>query len=152
MLIFPDIAQKVHDETVRAVGEENLPRITDRSRLPYTEAVWKESLRWNPGTPLGKTLIPRSMEGHALIHTSHTPYKFSWSVLQRILHPQRNHDSSKLRVFPSVSRLASITDGFLAIASCSRIPPCGATQKHSDLKGFCSSITPTPMISRIPHN
>jgi cytochrome P450 len=67
MFIFPHIAKKVHEEIVRVVGEENLPTIADKHRLPYTEAVWKESLRWNPGTPLGKTLISRSTEEYALI-------------------------------------------------------------------------------------
>lgn len=50
---FPMIAQKVYQEIVRVTVGDRLPRIVDRSQLPYTEAVWKESLRWHPPIPLG---------------------------------------------------------------------------------------------------
>jgi cytochrome P450 len=62
MFMFPHIAKQVHDEIVRVVGEDNLPTITDRSRLPYTEAVWKESMRWRPGAPFGKALSSKTEE------------------------------------------------------------------------------------------
>ncbi|PVF98200.1 cytochrome P450 [Serendipita vermifera] len=57
MFIFPEVAQKVHDEIAQFVCdiEGDLPTVSmvsDRSRLPYTEAVWKECLRWRPSVPL----------------------------------------------------------------------------------------------------
>ncbi|PVF91243.1 cytochrome P450 [Serendipita vermifera] len=53
MLLFPAIAQKVQDEISSVVGDERVPNVSDRANLPYTEAVWKESLRWNPSVPFG---------------------------------------------------------------------------------------------------
>ncbi|PVF92648.1 cytochrome P450 [Serendipita vermifera] len=53
MFMFPDIAQKVQDEITSVVGSERLPDVSDWANLPYTEAVWKESLRWNPSVPFG---------------------------------------------------------------------------------------------------
>lgn len=38
---------------IDAVVGDRLPTILDRESLPYTEAVWKESMRWNPSVPVG---------------------------------------------------------------------------------------------------
>jgi cytochrome P450 len=53
MLIFPEIATKVQKEIENVVGDDRLPKFADRVNLPYTEAAWKESLRWNTSLPLG---------------------------------------------------------------------------------------------------
>ena len=52
MHLFPDVARKIHEEVVAVTGGDRLPTIADRPALPYTEAVWKESLRWNTFSPL----------------------------------------------------------------------------------------------------
>ncbi|KAG8804888.1 hypothetical protein FRC17_005849, partial [Serendipita sp. 399] len=53
MYLFPDIAEKVSEE-IRGVTHGNrMLQIADRRHLPFTEAVWKESLRWNPFIPMG---------------------------------------------------------------------------------------------------
>jgi cytochrome P450 len=56
MFIFPEIAQKVYEELAGLTGGDRLPAITDRHDLPYTEAVWKESLRWRPASPIGTSV------------------------------------------------------------------------------------------------
>lgn len=53
MLVFPDVAHKVQDEINSVIGSDRLPKVSDRANLPYTEAVWKEAIRWNPAVPFG---------------------------------------------------------------------------------------------------
>ncbi|CCA72716.1 related to O-methylsterigmatocystin oxidoreductase [Serendipita indica DSM 11827] len=52
MFIFPNVAKRVQAEIDSVTGEERLLTIKDRQALPFTEAVWKESLRWRPQIPL----------------------------------------------------------------------------------------------------
>jgi len=52
MYLFPEIARRVYEEIVSVTGGDRLPTIADRPALTYTEAVWKESFRWNTFTPL----------------------------------------------------------------------------------------------------
>jgi hypothetical protein len=52
MYLFPEIAQKVYEEIVAVTGGSRMPTIADRPALRYTEAVWKESFRWNAFIPL----------------------------------------------------------------------------------------------------
>ncbi|KAG8819985.1 hypothetical protein FRC17_010285, partial [Serendipita sp. 399] len=47
------IADKVFKEIQQVTHGHRTLDIKDRPQLPYTEAVWKESLRWNPFIPLG---------------------------------------------------------------------------------------------------
>jgi hypothetical protein len=54
MLLFPDVARKVQEEITDVVGSDRLPNAGDRANLPYTEAVWKEAIRWNPAAPFGE--------------------------------------------------------------------------------------------------
>jgi cytochrome P450 len=53
MLLFPDVSRRVYEEILSVTDGTRLPRISDRASLPFTEAVWKESIRWHPFTPLG---------------------------------------------------------------------------------------------------
>jgi cytochrome P450 len=52
MLLFPEVSQKIHEEIISVTDGTRLPRISDRASLPFTEAAWKESLRWNPFLPV----------------------------------------------------------------------------------------------------
>lgn len=52
MALFPAVQTKAQEELDRVVGT-SLPTTEDRANLPYTNAVVKEVLRWNPVTPLG---------------------------------------------------------------------------------------------------
>lgn len=53
MVLNPDIFRKVQNEVDSIVGQDRLPRLSDMPSLPYTEAVLKETLRWNAVLPLG---------------------------------------------------------------------------------------------------
>ena len=62
MLLYPDIQKKAQDELGSVIGRDRLPTFDDRSRLPFIDAVCKETLRWQPLAPLGKFLpSPREL-------------------------------------------------------------------------------------------
>jgi len=53
MVLYPDVQERARVEIETVVGRERLPNFDDRPSLPYTEAVFRETLRWHPVTPLG---------------------------------------------------------------------------------------------------
>ncbi|KAF9468308.1 cytochrome P450 [Collybia nuda] len=53
MLLNPTIMKKAQQEIDNVVGHDRLPNFTDRVRLPFINAIVKETLRWKPITPLG---------------------------------------------------------------------------------------------------
>ena len=57
MLLNPDVQVRAQAEIDLIVGTERLPVFEDRPSLPYIEAVLRETLRWHPVTPLGKSLV-----------------------------------------------------------------------------------------------
>jgi cytochrome P450 len=54
LFLHPDIARRVYEEVQSVTYGERLPKISDRSSLPYSEAVFKEAMRINPSIPLGQ--------------------------------------------------------------------------------------------------
>ena len=54
MTMFPDVYNKAREELSQTLGDGILPTITDCSRLPYLNAVVKETIRWGAAGPLGK--------------------------------------------------------------------------------------------------
>lgn len=53
MTLFPDVQRKAKEEIESIVGTDRLPQFADRDKLPYVNAVVKETLRWFPVLPLG---------------------------------------------------------------------------------------------------
>ncbi|KAM0345846.1 hypothetical protein ACHAPU_006200 [Fusarium lateritium] len=53
MLLFPDVQKKAQKEIDTVLGTARLPNFEDRDKLPYTDALIKETLRWIPVTPMG---------------------------------------------------------------------------------------------------
>lgn len=53
MTLYPEVQRKAQEEIDRVLGTGRLPQITDRVKLPYIEAVVKETLRWHPVAPMG---------------------------------------------------------------------------------------------------
>ncbi|CAI7591607.1 unnamed protein product [Penicillium glandicola] len=53
MTANPKVQKKAQEEIDRVVGSGRLPDFRDREKLPYIEAVLKETLRWMPLAPLG---------------------------------------------------------------------------------------------------
>ncbi|KAJ3837356.1 cytochrome P450 [Lentinula raphanica] len=53
MMLYPDIQKQAQAEIDSFMDQEGrLPTISDRHRLPFLEAVFKELLRWHPPSPL----------------------------------------------------------------------------------------------------
>jgi len=57
VLLHPDIQSKAQAELDAVTGRERLPTFEDRPRLPFIDAVCRETLRWMPVAPLA---IPHS--------------------------------------------------------------------------------------------
>ena len=53
MIVYPDVQRKAQEELDRVIGGERLPLASDLDKLPYIEAVLKETHRWHPVAPLG---------------------------------------------------------------------------------------------------
>ncbi|KAK6532769.1 hypothetical protein TWF281_006946 [Arthrobotrys megalospora] len=53
MMFHPEVQRKAQEEIDRVIGNDRLPGFDDRPNLPYVEAVFKESLRFNPIVPAG---------------------------------------------------------------------------------------------------
>ncbi|KIJ43724.1 hypothetical protein M422DRAFT_169557, partial [Sphaerobolus stellatus SS14] len=53
MVLFPEVQKKAQEELDSVLGGVRLPEFEDMKALPYTEAVYKEAMRWHPLLPLG---------------------------------------------------------------------------------------------------
>ncbi|XP_046556085.1 steroid 17-alpha-hydroxylase/17,20 lyase-like [Haliotis rubra] len=63
----PDIQDKLHTEVDHVLGGREFPSVSDRSNLPYTEAVLHESMRLHSVVPSGiphKTLCDTKVGGY----------------------------------------------------------------------------------------
>ena len=54
MIQHPEVQAKAQDELDRVIGRTRLPEFDDRDRLPYVDALVKETMRWHPMLPLSK--------------------------------------------------------------------------------------------------
>ena len=50
--MYPEVQAKAHAELDAVIGQERPPTASDRERLPYLDALWRESLRWHPPGPV----------------------------------------------------------------------------------------------------
>lgn len=57
LTLFPEVQKKAQAEIDAVVGNDRLPKFSDRSRLPYIDALAKEVLRWNVVVPLGEICV-----------------------------------------------------------------------------------------------
>ena len=73
MLLYPDVQKKAQAELDRVVGNDRLPNFNDRERLPYIDALVKETLRWNPVVPLCKNTFIGPSNGE-LTPNAYQPY------------------------------------------------------------------------------
>jgi len=53
MALYPEVQKKAQLEINAVIGNDRLPDFRDRDALPYTNAIVKEAMRWQPVTPLG---------------------------------------------------------------------------------------------------
>ncbi|RMD40868.1 hypothetical protein DV735_g4277, partial [Chaetothyriales sp. CBS 134920] len=55
LMLFPAVQKTAQEEIDAVVGTDRLPDFGDREKLPYLNAVVKETLRWFPLVPLSTT-------------------------------------------------------------------------------------------------
>ena len=53
MAVHPEVQRKAQAEIDQVIGSERLPDFEDRASLPYTDAIYREVLRYAPPLPLG---------------------------------------------------------------------------------------------------
>lgn len=53
MVKHPEAQRKAQEEIDRVLGVGRIPDFEDRERLPYTDAIWQEVMRWNTIGHLG---------------------------------------------------------------------------------------------------
>jgi len=53
MAINPGVQEKAQAEIDRVIGRNRLPEFSDRSKLPYLEAIYREVLRSRPPKQVG---------------------------------------------------------------------------------------------------
>ncbi|PVH89423.1 OrdA protein [Cadophora sp. DSE1049] len=70
MIIFPDVQRKAQEELDRVVGLNRFPNFEDREKLPYINAIVKETLRWWSVTPMG---FPHTADGDVDYNDLHIP-------------------------------------------------------------------------------
>ncbi|ODN00353.1 Cytochrome P450 2B1 [Orchesella cincta] len=75
----PDTQQKLQAEIDAVVGSSRLPSISERSKMPYTEAVIAETLRLSNVVPLG---VPHRMTCDKLFHGYDTLFLFLTAIFQ----------------------------------------------------------------------
>ncbi|KAF9261945.1 cytochrome P450 [Marasmius fiardii PR-910] len=83
MTLNPQLQVRAQKELDEVVGSSRLPDFSDRDNLPYINAIYAETLRWNPVLPLG---VPHAAvnddiyEGN-LIPGGSTIVPNAWAVL-----------------------------------------------------------------------
>ena len=65
MSIYPEVQQNAQKEIDRVVGSERLPNVKDRDKLPYIDALAKETLRWKPVVPMA---LPHTNTADDIFH------------------------------------------------------------------------------------
>ena len=80
--MHPEAQRKAQAEIDKVVGNDRLPTLADQPNLPYTDALVKEVLRWNPVAPLGKSAVFRSrdLRSHLFQETNTGTYQESHTL------------------------------------------------------------------------
>ncbi|EGO23878.1 hypothetical protein SERLADRAFT_349822 [Serpula lacrymans var. lacrymans S7.9] len=83
MLQNPDVQRKAQLEIDAVVGQGRLPDFSDRTSLPYVEAVFRETLRWHPVVPLG---IPHAATNDDIFEGHFIPKGYSLKANRAMAH------------------------------------------------------------------
>ncbi|PVF97212.1 cytochrome P450 [Serendipita vermifera] len=70
LFLFPEVSKRVYEEIQSVTHGQRLPQIRDRNKLPYTDAVFKEAIRWRPFMSLG---VPHVNENDEIIRGHFIP-------------------------------------------------------------------------------
>ena len=96
MTCYPEVLKRAQEEIDRVVGTDRLPSFSGRSKLPYVEALMKETLRW-------ENVVPVSMYNHSFITRK---YVSGFAALLRLIQIYRTRSSMKTHTWIIVSRRA----------------------------------------------
>ncbi|KAF7372776.1 Steroid 17-alpha-hydroxylase/17,20 lyase [Mycena sanguinolenta] len=96
-ILYPEWIPRVQREIDAIVGEDRLPSFKDRPRLPYIEAIVRETLRWRPAFCFG---VPHQSTADDVVEYQGTKYfipkgSIIFAVTWAIEHNQerfKNHD------------------------------------------------------------
>ncbi|KAF9077321.1 cytochrome P450 [Rhodocollybia butyracea] len=82
MTLNPLAQAKAQEEIDRVIGTQRLPDFTDRKRLSYVEAVYRETARWYPAVPLGtpRRAVQTDMYDGYCIPEGTTMYPNIWAI------------------------------------------------------------------------
>lgn len=53
MALHPEVQERARNEIEKVIGNDRVPSLKDRQCLPYIEALYKESMRWQTIAPTG---------------------------------------------------------------------------------------------------
>ncbi|CAG7853101.1 SubName: Full=Uncharacterized protein {ECO:0000313/EMBL:CCA72098.1} [Serendipita indica DSM 11827] len=67
---LPEVTKKMQSDIDSVIGRDRLPTAKERNHLPYSNAVWKEAIRYKCSMPLG---IPHSSNEDQLINGHFIP-------------------------------------------------------------------------------
>lgn len=56
MVLYPAVLKRAQEEVDRVVGNDRLPSFSDREKMPYIDALVKETFRWEVVAPIGPLL------------------------------------------------------------------------------------------------
>jgi cytochrome P450 len=54
LFLHPEISQRMFEEIQSVTHGQRLPKVSDRESLPYSEAVFRETIRKHPFLPIGQ--------------------------------------------------------------------------------------------------
>ena len=54
MLHHPDVLRQAQNQLDEVIGRERTPTFEDKDKLPYVQAIVRETLRWRPAVPTGQ--------------------------------------------------------------------------------------------------
>ncbi|TFK38733.1 cytochrome P450 [Crucibulum laeve] len=83
MMLHKDVQRKAQAELDTVIGRSRMPQFSDRSSLPYVNAVLKEVLRWQPVTRLGIPHCAMNDDEYNGMHIPKGTVVFSniWAIL-----------------------------------------------------------------------
>jgi cytochrome P450 len=58
MMLNPGVQEKAQVQIDAVVGKTRLPTMDDRPQLPLVDAIFRETLRYNPVVPLCEYFLP----------------------------------------------------------------------------------------------
>ncbi|XP_071452965.1 cytochrome P450 2D14-like [Hetaerina americana] len=73
MILYPEVQKKVQQELDEIIGKDRLPRLEDRTRLPYTEATILEVYRLSSIAPTSLPHKPVTNEDYIIFRGYHIP-------------------------------------------------------------------------------